>query len=39
MSEFKGFKETKLKEKKFELNGKSIIIRFGWKSKRYSLLK
>ena len=38
MSEFKGFKEVKLKEKKFELNGKSIIISFGWKSKRYSLL-
>ena len=26
MSEFKGFKELKLKEKKFEINGKSIVI-------------
>ena len=44
MSEFKGFKELKLKElklkeKKFEINGKSIVISFGWKSKRYSLSK
>ena len=39
MSEFKGFKELKLKEKKFELNGKIIVLNFGWKSKRYSLSK
>ena len=26
MSEFKGFKELKLKEKKFEIHGKSIVI-------------